>query len=74
MSSTLRHVGTAVGLIISGAHARAEYGPEMTEREYEIAVYKAVIREVDDWMEHATQAERDEVMAEFVPHSEPGNE
>lgn len=51
MSATIRHLGTAVGLLIGGAEAAAEYGPEMTAEEYRIQILLAVVREVADHME-----------------------
>lgn len=51
MSATIRHVGTAVGLVIQGAVAAADYGPEMTEADYKLSVFSAVVREVADFME-----------------------
>ena len=58
MSKTIRHVSTAVGLIIKGAIAEAEYGPEMTADQYRVEVLSAIARELGDWMEDDAPATR----------------
>ena len=58
MNGTIRHVGIGVGLIIQGAIARAEYGEGETAEDYKQKVCEAVARELGDWMEDSTPAQR----------------
>lgn len=60
-SATIRHVGICIDMVIQGAMAKAEYGPDMSEDEYRLQVFRAVAKQVGGWMESETPAFRLEV-------------